>query len=256
VAGLALFVAGVFLAGCPTLPWWLGLAWTPGLLRDERPARRLLGVWWLALSLITPWYHPYARLWLPLVALGWILVGGLVPTLWKSWIARGEAPSRHLKAGALLGLGIFLIAVYQQEKARPLPGLLARTDSFRRHLPDLAPDPNRAEYDLLLLLARPHATLYTFASGRVPYLKKMRGLDQLLAEAAPGSWALVDEVMLRQEGDLEAARRRLLERYELVRGWTETLSPPTLLDVSPRAAFGDTSAREARWMLMRPKAGP
>jgi 4-amino-4-deoxy-L-arabinose transferase-like glycosyltransferase len=256
VTGVALFGAGMFLVGCPTLPWWLGLAWTPGLLRDARLVRRLLGVWWLTLSLITPWYHPYARLWLPLVALGWIMAGGLVPTLWKSWIARGEAPSRHLNAKALLGLGIFLLALYQQERARILPGLLAPTDSFRRHLTDLRPDPRRGEFELLLLLARPHATFYVFQSGAVPSIKKMRGLDQLLAEDQPGAWALVDEVMLRQEGDLETARRRLFEKYEPVRGWTETLPPATLLDVSPRAAFGDTTARASPWMLMRPKLVP
>ena len=65
----------------PNLAWWVPLAWLPGLVRRNRtvdPAPVIyLYAGWLALSLLTPFYHPYARLWLPVEAFGWLFIGGV-----------------------------------------------------------------------------------------------------------------------------------------------------------------------------------
>lgn len=61
----------------PMLPWWLGVACFPALLVDRRPSVRVVAFWWMILSILTPLYHPYARLWLPLHGVGWLIVAGI-----------------------------------------------------------------------------------------------------------------------------------------------------------------------------------
>src|SRR5262249_29160159 len=55
--------------------------WLVWLLSDRRPAVRVLGSWWLVLSVLTPFYHPYARLWLPMHAVAWLMMAGAVIAL-------------------------------------------------------------------------------------------------------------------------------------------------------------------------------
>ena len=43
----------------------------------RRNRRHLLCIGWVTLSVLTPFYHPYARLWLPVEAFGWLLMGGV-----------------------------------------------------------------------------------------------------------------------------------------------------------------------------------
>jgi len=54
------------------LSYWICLGALPFVLFDGRPARRVLAAWWLVLAVMTPFYHPYARLWLPIHAVGWL----------------------------------------------------------------------------------------------------------------------------------------------------------------------------------------
>ena len=37
----------------------------------------LVCIGWATLSVLTPFYHPYARLWLPVEAFGWLFLGGV-----------------------------------------------------------------------------------------------------------------------------------------------------------------------------------
>ena len=80
----------------PNLPWWISLICFPGLVRwapvaDARTVT-VLGTAWVSLSLLTPFYHPYARLWLPLEALGWLIMAGVfVGTRSRIEMARGCA---------------------------------------------------------------------------------------------------------------------------------------------------------------------
>ena len=77
---------GILLWPLTFTPYWLGLALAPWLLTRPHPAARLVGAWWLILSVLTPFYHPYARLWLPYHAANWLLMGWLVgggfPSFW------------------------------------------------------------------------------------------------------------------------------------------------------------------------------
>ncbi len=247
------------LAWLPTLPWWLGLILLPWLFREERPAFRVLGVWWLLLSIMTPMYHPYARLWLPLHGAGWVLLGGIVPRL----LAFGSQNEREFAGwprsvvqGGLAACALSLIwqVMLTSPRPEPIPGLLGPTDAFRRNIDRVFPERRPYPFGLLRVVARPLATYYLGVQGHVSFTRP-EGLDQLLQEAPPGDWLLIDETQLRQEGDLDASLRRLFADWEPVPGggWVEILSPPTLLDVDPGAAFGDLRARRSHVWLLRHK---
>ena len=258
-------VIGVFLV-LPLLSrasstWWLGSGMAAFSLRHPSPRVRLLGVWWLALSFLTPMYHPYARLWLPLEAAGW-LMGGLAVGMVVGMSDRPEGwPGRtwfRSRWTFFLPLAIGLLAAWVvpglvPPKAKPLPGGFDEPrDSLRlatsRVVSGIPPDV-RAVY----LLGRPPLAFYAgpilarrgVASGRL-------GSSDNLLTTADGSWAIVDSAALRQEGDPSGRRERLMTRWEVVVEVPTTLSRATLLDVDPAAASGDLSARNEPLLLLRP----
>ena len=64
------------------LSWFLAFACV-GCLCSRKDSLKdrsvsLVCVAWLTMSALTPIYHPYVRLWLPVEAFGWILFGGLI----------------------------------------------------------------------------------------------------------------------------------------------------------------------------------
>ncbi len=59
-------------------PYWLGLVVSPWLITRPLASIRLVGAWWVVLAVMSPFYHPYARLWLPYHAVNWLLMGWLV----------------------------------------------------------------------------------------------------------------------------------------------------------------------------------
>ena len=246
---------GMLTAGAvaPTFPWWLGLGWLAVPGRSSAPGRWLLGVAWIGLSILTPFSHPYARLWLPIQSLGWIAGAGAI-----AWLITHEetSPGRFgLRAGGRLFCG--LAALGQGLWLTPTPslgqhgtGVLAPSDSLRiavgRALGDLP-----REIPSLRLLARPPVTFYI--GGRVP-ARIEPDLDGLLQAQGDGAWALVDLAQLRQSGDLRTTSARLLEHWEKIAEYPSTLNPPTLLDVDPVAArIVRPAEAEAPLWLLRPR---
>jgi hypothetical protein len=237
--------------------WWL-LPW------QRTQGQRLLSVTWLVLSAMTPFYHPYARLWLPLHQLGWVLLAGLVvmracdagslEASLDSQIVR--SPRRWpVRAWAWIVLSAIVLVVSSPGgAARPMmgdrddrPGLLAPSDSLHRAVGRLLTDLPR-EVSGLRLLARPAVTFEL--GGRIAVLVEPN-LERLMVAGDPRHWALVDAAQLRQEGDLGAAVERLLEAWELVHEYPTTLNLPTLLDVDPGAAAtgSDEAANAPLWLL-------
>jgi hypothetical protein len=83
-------------------------------------------------------------------------------------------------------------------------------------------------------------------------------LARLLTAGNPRFWSLVDTAMLRQEGDLEAASRQLLDRWERVGEYPTELTLPVLLDLDPgaaREANRESDASSAPLWLLRPRPG-
>lgn len=54
----------------PNACWTVAVLMSPRLWRSGRAGERLLVVWFLFMTILTPIYHPYARLWLPTVIAG------------------------------------------------------------------------------------------------------------------------------------------------------------------------------------------
>ena len=253
LALLALVVGSGILA--PTLLWWLGLAWLVAWERSAAPGRRLLGVAWLGLSILTPFYHPYARLWLPIQSLGWIAAAGLMAEL----LAPREPESKKVRARFSLVAACCLAALAQGLALMKTPslaergaGLLAPSDSLRRAVAaSLAELPEGASG--LRVLARPPATFYV--GGRAE-ARVEPDLEALLRDGS-GRWALLDWAQLRQSSDAEEAAARLLEHWEKVGEQPTTLNLPTLLDIDPGAAriARPTDADAPLWLLRRRGTG-
>ncbi len=249
-------------------PYWLGLVLAPWLLTRPRPSIRLVGVWWLALSLMTPFYHPYARLWLPCHAINWLLMGWLVANGFAlNQAARPLASIDEAGADGRIGSSRSLVVGYSASEPssgsfrpasgtpRPQPGLLAPSDSLYRasvHVAALLPD----EVKGLRLLVRPPVTYYL--AGRVE-LFPMAGSDTLLNGGDPRVWALVDSAILRSElgSPSGGSGRNLLDRFsknwEVVEEFPTNPSLPTALDLDPGAARSDSADRSSPLWLLRPR---
>ncbi|AMV36316.1 ArnT family glycosyltransferase [Planctomyces sp. SH-PL62] len=246
-------VLSVSAIAAPTTLWWVGLAGLAFPGREASPRLRLLGVAWVGLSILTPFYHPYARLWLPIQALGWIAAAGLV----GEWSVPGLDPRATLRwrrAPMLVGCcaAAMVQALVTATSVGPVegrPGLLAPSDSLRRatalalaDLPEAAPG--------LRVLARPPVTFYLAGRGGARVEADAEGL----LRGGGGAWALVDLAQLRQSGEVSDLGARLLERWEKVGEYPTTLNLPTLLDVDPGAAARALPGEaDAPLWLLRPR---
>jgi len=243
------------------LGWWAALVWTAGILLRGRRASQatyLLAVGWAALSALTPFYHPYARLWLPLQAFGWLFLGGaflvirsLVEVAGRgtSWRWRGASdPLLWFALICLVGAGLQALSPDSPWKRRS-PGLLGPSDSLRRACRTLASDLPRNQASLRTY-ARPPVMFY-FA-GRIPVFPQP-DLQRLLSVRDSGSWALLDEAMVRQGSDPRVARAALHGDWVIVREAHTTLNLPTLLDIDPSAATAGRWDTDAPLLLMRSK---
>ena len=246
---------GLVLFAPATSGWWLGLALVPWMVRDENPRVRLVATWWIALTALTPFYHPYARLWLPLEAAGWMMQASIVLLIVERLRRLGSLASgrsRFLPAAIVVVLGMATIqSVVPRPAPRPLEGILGPRDSLRvatfRLVADLPPGVSS-----VALLGRPSLRFYVanaLASRRVD-VRILSNLDEL-ETLPPDAWAIVDMAQVRQEGRVVGGQARLPGRWRMVTNEPTTLSPATLLDVDPAAAVGVLSARSAPLILLR-----
>jgi 4-amino-4-deoxy-L-arabinose transferase-like glycosyltransferase len=260
--------ATLLAAARPDLLWWVGIWFFGSDLRH--PKQRLLAVAWLCLAVMTPFYHPYSRLWLPLQVVVWVLLSDVVrlmliadprPVSLLTVERNGDEAAPALSYRRLCAFGtVFMVmilfsshpAVYFPGPGNN-PGPLGPSDSLKgavgRALADL-PDGTPG----LRLLVRPPVTFYL--SGRIS-AQVEPNLEALLQSRDPRLWALVDLAQLRQEGNLDQATERLLERWQRVHEYPTTLNLPTLLDIDPGAARAGRSdaADEPLWLLRPRPAG-
>jgi len=256
---LGLVVGAIALGSLANLPWWVSLAWSPWLLVDPRPARRSLAVWWLLLSIMSPLYHPYARLWLPLHGAGWIALGGVIAR-GVEWLRdRAEAPGDALvpairghprnaiRTSLAIACLLLALSVEIESGARPLPGswFFESTTGFRDELSRIATTlPKAPGGRPVRLLARRPLAFYLLVYAGAPFVLEP-GVGELRDSATVGDRALVDEAVL--SNGLGPLSTKSSERAEV--SWRErsdrelTLEPVTLLDINPAAAYGDRRQR-------------
>jgi hypothetical protein len=172
------------------------------------------------------------------------------------WPGRDFLREHRIEIGVVLACllaSLFVPPAFRAQDRR-LPSVFGPRDSFRTattQIVSLIPPEARA----VRVLARPALVFYAAGplAARGVALGRVGSLADLLV---PGNgWAIVDEVLLRQEGDVGAAMGRLTERWEVVARRANALSNATLLDVDPGAAEGNLGARVEDLILLRPKRG-
>ena len=230
-AGLALT------AIVPTAGWWLGWIWLARRAATARAAERVVGVGWVVMTILTPMYHPYARLWMPLHAAGWLMSAGLIvePAAWLATTrpAVGASTFRPRRAIAFV-LAIAVLATAQRfwprPAARALPGLLAPTDSVRIAAGEIAAALPK-EIRIVRALARPSVLFYL--AGRVS-VDRVGGRDALFRAPDPGVWLLDDRAVEPGPRATDASETHA-PAFQRVASFETVLSLPALLDLNPGA---------------------
>ena len=256
-----LFVGGLIAGLLPNAPWWLGLAWSPFLLASPRPATRMIGVWWLLLSILTPFYHPYARLWLPLHGCGWIIAAGCLSELDR----QGEAakPLAMSRSRWLAVLAALVLAGVHQgiQGPRVLPArwVLAPDPSFRRIVVNELSRDRVFDGKVLRVLARRPFLFYRAISGPARFRIQLEpGLEGLAANVRPDQVLLLDLAMVPQGSRIESVYRDLNTAWNQVGVYEDWLDPVTLLDVRPDAARAGTGSAgpKNQFVIFLPKTLP
>jgi 4-amino-4-deoxy-L-arabinose transferase-like glycosyltransferase len=262
---LGLLLGAATMAAIPDLGWWAGLAWVPWLVCDAAPSIRVLGCWWLVLSLMTPFYHPYARLWLPLHAVGWLLLAGAIVRVGPFSESVLSVPNRakwlrpaFLARCAAVILCACLARWHWQESPTAFPFSLftVPTDEVRNtvfDLPTTSPLPADEGVTLRVLARRPVA-FYLALQGKIRF-RLLADRAELIDPASPvgtNDWALIDRA-LEVEGNLEdEATLTAWRLWRKIPLWKERLDPVTLLDVMPEAAFSGTPDALPLLVLLAP----
>ncbi len=267
-SGSKLFlVAGAAISAlAPDFAWWIGLLWSPRLIVDPQPARRILGLTWILLSILTPFYHPYARLWLPIHAAGWTLLAGLIVTIDDATRTRSASTSSRqptawwlarLACVVLLVLGLRVCVNPASLRSIPLKSFFMPTDDLRRasaELDELA-RLNPERWERLRLLGRRPLDFYLNLRGRTPIylLSSRKGVSK--RPILPTEHALLDEA-----GDgrnrLDPAQIELPNDWTCQKVWRTRLDPVTLLDLDPGASNRPESGSFARLILLAPVETP
>lgn len=237
--------------GVPTLLWWTGLASLPWLLHRDHPRVVVLGVWWVAFTLLTPFYHTYARLWLPLEAAGWLITsGGFAMLIARFPNSRGRLtdPVRPFITRVWIAVVVLaLIHRFGMSRAiAPMPGLLGPSDSLRAAVYSLIDDKNVAGKRIRTLVRPP--ILFYFALKRQP-AKRMQTVDGMVRGLEKGELGLIDDVLLAEQRG--PAVSEIGERWHIDKITPFDLPPTTALDVWPGFVAEKKSARQSRLYLLK-----
>ena len=267
---IGLLLGAAAMAALLDLGWWLGAAWCGWLLLDRRPAVRLVGAWWLVLSAMTPFYHPYARLWLPLHAVGWILLAGVVvtcgpfgapgdtvPIALRALLAR---PRVLVRCAVLIACAVLATTHWGDDTPEPfrLVDFFRPTDNLRNAVDDVvvaSPLPVGQGVSLRVLARRPVA-FYLALEGKVPFRLVA---DEAAFAGGPESmkdWALIDDAVLPIDRPFRTTGGSGPLSYKRSAHWFTTLDPVTRLDVVPDSAFTNMLGKAVDLTLLEPILGP
>jgi dolichyl-phosphate-mannose-protein mannosyltransferase len=248
----------------PEVSWWVCLFWISiAFIQRKRigtlPAY-LLFTGWVTLSVLTPFYHPYARLWLPVQAFGWIVMGGVfvdVRTIVEI-AGRGSGLTWKLASDPLPWFAVVCIvsgvsdAIFADLPRETTPiRLLEPSDSIRlacRAIQNEIPK----DVNGLRVFARRPVTFY-LALGGVVRIFPQPDLEHLLDQKDPASWTLLDMAMLRQDNVSDEDLAQSTANWVIVRDFPTSLNMATLLDIEPAAARSGTVNIMASLRLMRPR---
>lgn len=182
----------------PTASWWVALARVPFWLRSASGTSRVLAMAWLVQTVLTPLYHPYARLWLPLEALGWFALAEMATRVTARREDEEERQAHENRpawvlAGAVCASLVF--AAVAIPGARPGRGLLGPSDGLQAACDRLAERIEEARrsgaFSGAKVLARPPVLFYLAQRGIGP-LMRVEDRDALFRQDGPSVWAIED----------------------------------------------------------------
>ncbi len=245
-------------------PWWLisfgliSFGFSRGV-KDVPRSALLLCTGWFVLSALTPFYRPYARLWLPLQAFGWIIMAaGFIAFLRALEIVRqarqsGDRPTERDPWFWTVGVVccILCASVVYRGDVR-FPRVLNPSDSIRLACRAIQKD-IPGNVNSLRVFARRPVIFYLALGGGVTVFPQP-DLNHLLEQGGDrSSWALLDMALMRQDNVSEVDLSRSLVDWVVVGDFPTTLNTPTLLDIEPAAARSGTVNVLASLRLLRPK---
>ena len=243
-----LLLGGIALFGmAPNAAWFVAATSAILWIADLRPGVRLLGAAWWTSALITPLYHPYARLWLPLTGLGWIACGYAIAEVLPNGVPDGiqgrlKLPAELKWHAAVVGLLIGIIVRSTVEsRAVPYPRLLATNSAerefvTRRLAPGLnTPPPRGMGVSGVAFLGRPSWLFYLTTSG-VP-VDRLASWSDVVRRWDADQLLIVDEAVLT--GD-DRNDPRCVWMINSTYAEPEEPGIVTLLDLDQAAAWGST----------------
>lgn len=130
------------LAALPNAPLFAGLISTRRVWREGDTTARMIVVWLLTMTLTTPLYHPYARLWIPAHLASLLLAahGVFGLTVRRHFLASpsGASPSRRfqhaLKFVAYAGLTLWSVSPRAGPGMRELPNVWSDRTNLRAEI--------------------------------------------------------------------------------------------------------------------------
>lgn len=275
---IGLVVGGLLFGLVPNLAWFVGLGMCGWLLASRYAASRVVGSLWLVMSVLTPMYHPYARLWLPLHAVSWFSMAGLIrwSGAFSAASSAGEADTpvtRPYRRYAIIAVALLCCGLAIKQRGRvfidsagwlppsrpfptvepgtPIPGmgsypsLLQPTDYLGKNFDAISaevPTGTRA-------LVRPAVVFY--AGLRGIQLRRADTVEALVEGLKPGERLLIDGAQVNDSTGARQLYSTLLQAgvgRDVARA-RYVLPPATLLDFNPEAARGTEQLANGTKML-------
>jgi len=251
-----LFCATLAFVLIPTLPWWLGFLACSTCLSVGSPGARVLACWWLILSVLTPFYHPYARLWLPLHLVGSLLCAGFLLSILRMPVLElnshvgttGSNKNWDRRAIGFLIILPFALLMQWRNPVRPWPvhSHFQGTSSIRSLASEVTELEQRKGLKNRgwLILARRPVAFYLMLNGQISF-SLAPDLESIIENTT--RWGIVDEAVTPIEPGTEEAAR-------IQTTLDSTLDPLTWLDVDPGTARVGRPTRLNRLLILVPKA--
>jgi hypothetical protein len=228
----------------PSLWWWLTLAVILGHHGQHTVGTLTAVATFVLLSVVTPLYHPYSRLWLPVTGTSWLLVGGELArflTAQRADVPEGPGSRPPVLLGTrmvqvlILGVG-FLFMFGDGKSSIPLPrvGVLAASDTLRNVVGALSEQEALASRRRLRAAVRPPVLFY-LALRDIPFGREPSIGALTTGRPAPGEMALADLCLPVVEA--KEWRDALDQAWvEILYANSYELTIPTLLDHDPGTA--------------------
>ena len=253
-------LTGVVVWPLQTAPVTTGLLGVAAIWTSRSMGTRFLIVGWVGLFMLAPFYHPYARLWLPFEMIQWLLLAGLANRCWDGESAGFELTGKVWRRWWLpAAAGVTCAGTLLVGPGFPLAGtghlahgeLFDPSDSLRYAAAELA-GAIPPEVTAVRTLIRPALSFYL--GGRILILPQGE-VHQFLQSTDVRQWGLIDSAVIAPGPSQES--RSILEplwrEWEVVTEVRARTTLPTALDLDPADRRESGPRPLASLWLIRPR---